>query len=434
MSSVRTLLTGLVLVLAIIAAGDSTAHAQRRMLVLIDASGSMTTVRPSDSQPRFTAAKDLATQRVLEQAAAPGGLTGVAVYTFRDASSTLRTLGGFVSVNNALDAIEALDITVDVGGVTPLAGSMCDAVDTLVAAGAGTRILQVSSDGEENATPLGHLCQGPDSASNVEPFTAGSWQNLVLTHAENNVIVRIDLFNDVAISGFGAGAKRASHDPEAGVTTQFRAATPAGAVALQPPTLEEFFTVLARRTGGQLVIAADTAPVPLTADLNGDQCVDRNDAILLARQFGKTGAAFDGKFDLSVDGKIGFADYELLLANRTAGCGPKDPFVTAPRVVCSALQKVVIDGKAIENRGVTIDARLGCHVVIKNSMIVSGQNAIQISGGATITVDNSLLVGENAVLVLQGGAILSAGNTIFHGAKKLQGILTYIDRGGNTWE
>ena len=433
MFNVRLLLTGLVVVIATLAAGSKDAHAQRRMLVLIDATGSMTLPRPGDvvNPTRFHAAKALATQRVLEQDAL--GLDGVAVYTFQDASATLRTPGGFVPTNDALTAIDGLDPNTVPFGITPLAGSMCDAVDTLVTDGGAVKILQVSSDGEENATPPSHPCFGPFSSVSTEPFELGSWQNKVYVKAVGAVIVRIDLFNPAPIISLAA---QAAADPEGGATASMQqfASIAASAIGDRPPTLEEFFGALARATGGQLVVAHDEEPLPVFADMDGDRCVNRTDAILLARQFGKSTPAVDGKFDLNQDGVIGFADYQILLDHRTPGCGAPDPYVLREPIACHGAQIVTIDGAVIESTALAVDARGACKVTIRNSLLVAGTDAIKIVGAALVTVDNSIIVGEHGALVAVGATKLSAANTIFHGLKQTVGAFLYVDRGGNVWE
>ncbi|HEU4726537.1 MAG TPA: vWA domain-containing protein [Kofleriaceae bacterium] len=439
MNHVRILLVGFTIVLATIIAGSSTAHAQRKMLVLIDASGSMSTPRVGDAvhPTRFDAAKALAEQRILEQDNV-SVLSGVAVYTFSDSTATLRTPvsaahpTGFVSVNEALDAIDALDLFTAGGGSTPLAGSMCDAIDTLVAEAGTFRILQVSSDGLENSTPIGHQCQGPDTVD-PEPFTSGSWQNLVLAKFNGSgVQARVDLFDSTQISL--AARLTGFQDPESQITAQARTIllTAAAAIGVNPPTLEEFFAAIARVTGGQLTLVEDELPIPVYADMNDDRCVDRTDSNLMARRFGQTVPPADVKFDLSLDGKIGFADYSILLANRT-GCGQPDPFTPRAPVLCTS-GKVVIENQSIEDAGLTVDVEGFCQIVIKNSVIVSGKNAINVVGTAVVTVDNSTLVGENAVVSSFGVTLISAANTVFHGNKAVIGALAIIDRGGNTFE
>jgi hypothetical protein len=441
MNSVRILLIGFTLVLATTIAGTSTAHAQRKMLVLIDASGSMTTPRPSDPvhPTRFDAAKALAEQRINEQNAV-SVLSGVAVYTFSDFSATLQTgtvaiPSGFVPVGDALDAIDALDLFTVGGGSTPLAGSMCDTIDALKLEPGSFRILQVSSDGEENSTLPSHPCFGPFSVD-PDPFTPGSWENNVLSHfSASGVQAKFDLFDasQISLAARIAGPR----DPEADATAKVRAiaAFAAAAVAGQPPTLEEVFAAFAAATGGTLTIIGDDEPgLPIYADMNGDRCVDRTDANLVARLFGALVPPTDGKFDLSEDGKVGFADYQLLLNNRTPGCGIADPYVPRAPVVCSGGRPVVIDGQSIEDGGLTIDVHGACAIIIRNSLIVSGQNAINVLGTAVIQVDNSIIVGETAFLSSRGATVLSAANTIFHGTKDIVGALAYIDRGGNTFE
>jgi hypothetical protein len=441
MHNIRILLIGFTMVLATAAVGSTTAHAQRKMLVLIDASGSMTTPRTGDlvHPTRFDAAKALAEQRINEQNAV-SVLAGVAVYTFSDFSATNQTATvanptGFVSVSDALDKIDTLDLFTVGGGSTPLAGSMCDAIDALQAEAGTFRILQVSSDGEENSTLPAHVCAGPFSVD-PDPFTPGSWEHNVLAHfTASHVQAKFDLFDasQIDLAARIAGAR----NPEADATAKVKAvaAFAAAAVGGQPPTLAEVFAAFAAATGGTLTIIGDADPgLPIYADMNADRCVDRTDANLLARQFGQLVPPADSKFDLSEDAKIGFADYQLLLNNRTPGCGIADPYVSHAPVVCNAAHPVVLDGQSIENGGITIDARGACVIVIKNSLLVSGKNAINVLGTAAIQVDNSILVGEQAVLSSTGVTVLSAANTIFHGPKTIVGALAYIDRGGNTWE
>lgn len=437
MTNLRSLLLGITAVLGTIG-GSTAAHADRKMVVLIDASGSMTTARPSDliNPTRFDAAKARAKDQVTTQAKL--GLDGVAVYTFSDVSATVQTTG-FVGVNDAIAKINSLDLLTVGGGNTPLAGSVCDVVDVLVATGATVKILGLSSDGEENSTPLGTRCQGPFSDLPDPPYSDLSWENLVLNYVvDHGVTPYIDLFNPDPIIGFAARIAHAM-DPEAARTAQFRAASALAGSALAaegPPTLEAFFTELAREGGGRLTVVDDgTAAVPVNGDISGDTCVDRSDALLVARAFGKSGAPQDNPLDLDGNGVVGFSDYALAVASFTpGGCGTADPYVTRAPIVCNPFQQVVINGQAIEGSGVTIDARGLCSVVIKNSLIVSGQSAIKVLGTAVITIDNSILVGEAAVLSSSGATIMSAAKTVFHGKRAIQGAFALIDRGGNTFE
>lgn len=435
MNHVRNLLIGFAAVLATVV-GASAAHADRQMLVLIDASGSMSTVR-ADAQTRFEAAK----QRALDQIAvqAGSGLNGVAVYTFSDTTSTPQT-AGFVNVNTAIATITGLDLFTVGGGNTPLAGSMCAAIDTLTATGATTKILEVASDGEENFTPPTDPCFGPFSTDSTPPYSAGSWQNLVFNKvAGAGIAVQIDLFDPGPITGFAAMLAAAS-DPEAQLTAQTRATSAfslmAAAIGDGPPTLADFFTQIALVSGGRLTVIEDTVPsLPVVGDVTGDGCVDRSDALAVARAFGPTGTPQDNPFDLDLDGTVGFTDYSVVLTHFTpGGCGVPDPYVARAPITCGAGFPVVINGAAIESGGITINAFPACQITIKNSLLVSGQNAININGAALVLVDHSIIVGQNAVIFSRGASAVITKNSVFHGRRDVDGAFALIDLGGNTFE
>lgn len=428
----RMLLTGLVTVLAT-AAATTAAHADRKMLVLIDASGSMDITR-TDGTTRFAAAKSRAKSQIAAQLAIDATTT-FSVYTFSDVASTPQT-AGFVAAGTATTTIDGLDLFTVGGGVTPLAGSLCAAMDTLAATGATTKVLQLASDGEENNTLPADPCFGPFSVDSSPPYTGGSWQNKVYNHVfDTGVNVQIDLFDPGPITGLAA-RKAAARDPEASLTAKHRLVAAAAAAGDGPPTLAEFFTELAVASGGRLTVIEDTAPtLPVIGDVTGNSCVDRSDALAVARAFGHTGDPQDNPLDLDANGVVGFSDYALALRSFTpGGCGTADPYVTRAPLVCSGSTPVVISGQTIASSGITIDARGTCAVTIRNSLIVAGVNAIRVNGSAVITVDNSILVGQSAVLSITGGAFLSAANTVFHGARVIQGGLVYFNRGGNTWE
>jgi hypothetical protein len=430
MKNERILLACIAVALGTIMAVSTPVHAARRMLVLIDASGSMFNSRTNGDGTRFEAARSLAITRVLQQAQVDSGIL-VAVYTFNGPygpTTLIPRTTGFVDSNSALDAIEGLTLSV-VGGDTPLAGSLCDAIDLLNSASSqgDTKILQLSSDGEENSTPLDHLCHGPFDQDGFEPFDAGSWQQNVLDHL-GDMIVRIDLFDSRQITFF-------ANEHGAILTPQARsfATTISPSTGLTP--LQHFFTVLAQSTGGQLTIIYDDEPLPVSGDLNDDDCVDYDDAILVARAFGPAVPPVDGRFDLNQDRTVDFADYQIQLSRITPTCGP-NPYVSRAPLVCERATQILIDGQSIEDsgNGITIDARGACKITIRNSLIVSGHNGITILGNAVVSVDNSIIVGQNAAIVQHGRGVLSARDTVFHGNTDFQGPSHFIDRGGNVFE
>ena len=73
-------------------------------------------------------------------------------------------------------------------------------------------------------------------------------------------------------------------------------------------------------------------------------------------------------------------------------------------------------------------------LTIKNSLVVSGKNAINVLGAAVISVDNSILVGQNAVISSRGASLVIAKNSVFHGKRDVDGAFVLIDLGGNTFE
>lgn len=434
MNNARRLLIGLTILAGVVVA--SPAHAQRKMLVLIDASGSMSTVR-ADSLTRFEAAKQRAIDQIGVQAGL--GLAGVAVYTFSDTTSTAQTTG-FVSANTAIAAITGLDLFTVGGGNTPLAGAMCDAVDVLVAQTASQKILEVASDGEENFTPSTHPCFGPFSTDPNPPYTTGSWQNLVLSKVSNapgGIQVQIDLFDPGPVTGFAAFA--AAMDPEASQTAATRFATAGAMLAAAgegPPTLKDFFTEIALVSGGRLTVVEDTqTSVPVVGDADGNSCIDRSDAIAVARAFGQTGAPQDLPFDLNNSGAVGFSDYAAEVSRFTpGGCGTPDPYTPRAPIVCRGSVTLTVNAQVIESGGITVDARGACQITIKDSLLVSGTNALDIRGSALITVDHSILVGEGAVINSTGATMVITRNSIFHGRRVATGAFALVDLGGNTFE
>lgn len=443
MREVRILCSGIVGLM--LAAGP--AAADRYMVVLLDATGSMQTARTTPCPPapapcgatRYDQAKIDAAARVDFARQETAGLAKVAVYKFFGTGMVLETTGspdGFVPPFDAVTAIENSTVT---SGLTPLISSVCDSVD--IARGSGTgattvRFLEIYTDGAENNTNPAHACFGPSSVSTSAPFDTGpppSWQNLAWVRTTNPlpaITVDATLYHNETLAPL---APLAGSDPESATLAALgRAPTIAPALA-GFATDSDFFAALAADTGGNFTEVLDNQPAPVIADLDGNFVVDRNDAILLARQFG---ARATDEFDLNGDGKIGFADYQLLLKRFGNGSGTPepDPYTQSPTINCKAEQTIRIEGKVIENAGITINGTGSCHVIIASSLIVSGTATITIRGSAVLEVDDSIIVGEGDWLRSRGSVSLSAAGSVFHGTKTVNGSFTYTDRGGNTFE
>jgi hypothetical protein len=456
MTNSKVLLASLATAATLAVGATGTAHADRYMVVLVDASGSMT-IQRSDGRTRFAAALDRAKDQI-SHFAMNGGLDGVAVYAFNGTTATLHTGtpptatnpgAPFVDINVARQAVTDLAINKPPTGLTPLAGSLCEALDTVLGMTAGNpeRIIQLTSDGEENNTLEGTPCYGPNSNTSIEPYQTmpvRSWQNLVFRKATNVPagqlpILKVDLFEYEEITGplfaFSAmvpkfvGGELIVPRPIQQARAAAAAADPDG-----PPTLRQFFGALTRATGGSLTVIGDASPAPVIADLDGDQCVDPADGIEIIRRFGDQLPDVDGKYDLDLDGVITYEDYAILTSYITGTCGEPDDQQARQAVVCNGSRTITIENAAIETPGIGLDVFGSCRVTIRNSRIIAGNTAIRIRGAATVTIDDSVVAGMNAVIGLTGAAALSAGTTYFKGEKLLVGAFGYIDRGGNTWE
>ncbi|HWU90773.1 MAG TPA: hypothetical protein VN253_26085 [Kofleriaceae bacterium] len=421
--------------------------AERKMLVLIDASGSMAATRPlpgGGTTTRFEDAKAAAIDRVNFYAAQIGDPLRVAVYTFQGIDlPPVQYTAGFVNHNTALDVIDCLTSTpgpscasvpaLQFGGNTPLARAMCSSADTLMAAAAvgDTKILAVASDGLENSTLTGP-CEGPfGTYDGTQYVPSNSWQNNVINYFTGKSITTVvDLFEVHNLPLLPTGIP----DPEGQLTPEaYRKALTAPAGSTLTP-LEQFFTLLVQTTGGSVNVIFDDQPRPVLGDLDGNGCVSRADAILLARAFGPVGTPSDGRFDHNLDGVIDFADYQLQTSLINPACGP-DPYVVTAPLVCKGYQELVLDGVAIGGSGAAIEVRGSCRLTIKNSLIVGGQSALKLLSQGVVSVENSIVVGASAVIsVPSGSPLMCAKDSIFHGKLNLIGVFQYTDHGGNTWE
>jgi hypothetical protein len=430
MTSIRIWMTAAVLAIAAIAATTGSAEAQERyMLVLVDASGSMTTVRADPTYPtRWDAAKALSDQRIVE-AATTGGLDGVAVWTFKGSSATAHT-AGFVDVNTARAAVMGLS---GPSGATPLAGSLCDAIDELVKLDDpnDTRILHLASDGLENATPALHACYGPDSVIDFAPYSAGSWQNKVYDKATNPggtlpSIVQIDLFDYTQVTGFAAARAMAKAAVEAKESSKARGREP----GKKPPTIYQLFTAITEATGGKFtIIGDDQRLLPPFGDVTGDLCVDYDDAYDIAWHFNETLPGPGGKYDLDYDRIITYADYELAAKQISGKCGNGDRYKRIEPLTCKAGDTLKLENVAIQTPELAIRAEKDCTLVITDSHIVSGLLTFQVEGEVKMEVYNSKIAGAGLLYYVKGLAYVFGKESFFKGL-----IEGDVKREGNTWK
>ncbi len=431
------LLISAVTVFVLMILGEEVQAQPKRLLVLVDATGSMT--QPCTGEPpacqgqtRFVLAQQLAVGYIGTQAGSSQGLRDVAVFTFAGGQGLqLRTMG-FVSPGQAIAAINGLTVT---PFNTPLANSMCRSVDFLVADNDASfpHKFAFFTDGGENSST--GECSGPytrtDPPFNEPPYQGGSWHNQVylkITNAPLNVEVDTFFFTTVSF----AAVKPSKGIQEQGALPRAASCSP-GQACIQISD-SQFFADLSRDTGGIFMEIQDDDPLPLFGDVDSDGCISRADALLVARQFGR---APDRQFDVDDDGVIGFRDYDFVASRIGQGClaPPADPFVASGPLVCPANGgTLTIEGKAVTGSSFAVTGGHSCRIVIKNSLIVGDLAAISMNGNNRVTVDNSIVVG-NGVIGVNGFTVLSAANTIFHGAKlPPTGAMEWVDRGGNTWE
>jgi len=389
---------------ATVASTTSAYAATTFVIVLLDATGSMST--QTNGQSRFQLAADKAAEELNKLQ----GDVMVDVYTFRDLGTAdppmTEHTGGFVPPIDAASQTKVVaNLILCVGGmnpgfdcnglpqnfpafvkqtqppqsfpvvpngVTPLADAMCTSFDRLTNdTTTHGGILIVSSDGLENASKGD--CHGDLGA--VFDQTTGwplkSWQQNVINRftsvTGNPVHVDAQVFL-TPVTGVPFGPPP---DVETGLPSRAPAFAISAAAATGIDPLQQFFLSLAQAVGGRVRVFTDNQPAPLFGDVNGGQCVDITDAIDVARAFGQP--AFGSDFDLNVDGKIGFDDYQLVTQSATPGCGTPNPFTPRNPVVCKGAKRIVIDGQSIADGGITIDARGACDITIRTASSYRGR-------------------------------------------------------------
>jgi len=163
--------------------------------------------------------------------------------------------------------------------------------------------------------------------------------------------------------------------------------------------------------------------------VGGDGCVDLNDAIDVVRNWGRPVTT---KYDLNLDGTVGFLDFLAAMAAIDGTCGLRDQTTPVAPVRCTH-GSVVLQNKSITTAETAIDVRGSCNITIKNSRIVAGKEAIRVRGSATVTIENSTVAGEKTFLILTGATRVRAKNSLFRGARDITGALVIEDLGGNDW-
>lgn len=344
-------LLGLVAAAATLAGSARAPEAAEHMLVLIDQSGSMSSASTAGGT-RWDVAKQLAADAV--NAVAPD--RSYAVWTFNN-----NTYSQVVSFADGLTQAQ-VSAVIEFGlgtpaNATPLAGSICDAVDELInylPSEFHLKRLELFSDGLENNTPNVHECYGPNSADHSIP-DVGSWEwkvfNKVRTGNPNSaalppipLIVNADFLFDHEGSIFSStfAAPRSglplerivvSQKPSISVIQQVksplvRSLQLEGAAISQQiiaaPHLElaktiGFYQNLANNTGGRYRSFTPSTRLPQLGDLTGDYCVNGDDYNAVVNNWGTT-VAPGSPLDPNQDHKVDVYDYMTVLQNYGEGC------------------------------------------------------------------------------------------------------------------
>jgi len=230
-------------------------------IILLDRTGSMMAVTSNGQTRCERALQTVKDEVVIFFNNAPMG-SSLAVWTFAGTAPTALT-AGFVGETEASQALEGLN-PVGCQNLTPLAESICDAVDFLLAtfptAPWPTLEISISSDGNENNTDINDECHGPHSTNGsscdveVDPFDEGSWQRKVCEKIQNNAVFLAKYWGPPKKLALGAET-----DEETGLLRG------AGVSDLT------FFQALVEATGGNMIVIPLDDPVPNGPSIFGVQ-------------------------------------------------------------------------------------------------------------------------------------------------------------------
>jgi hypothetical protein len=316
-------------VMLLLGASSRTAKADEHVLVLLDTTGSMT-LGSSGGLSRLEVAK-ARISTFLDTV--PSVTSRYALWFFE--GNTYTPIFSFADNKTAAE-VKARMLIATPGGLTPLAHSVCAAVDELInylPSELHSKRIYMATDGEENNSPVADQCFGPSSTTLYPTLTSGSWQwkvrNKACTGSATSpglcsagvppgltLIVDVDhLFDFVPAMSASTSAVLEGRGRSRG--------TLAPAAAAPPPNADAaFFGGLARETRGRYAgITPSTPPAqatPQPGDVNLDGCVNINDRALVLQQFGTPGPSAD----LNRDGIVNVFDLQTVLRNFGRGCVP----------------------------------------------------------------------------------------------------------------
>ncbi len=309
--------------LGLVGAAAHTASANEHVVVLLDTTGSMSAA----SIPGFTRLQ-VAKQRInafLD--VVPSTATEYSLWFFDGPG--FRRIISFSDHKTRAD-VKAAVATAVAGSTTPLAHTVCAAVDELInylPNELHDKRIVLQTDGAENNSPSTDQCFGPPSPTVYPTLQPGSWQWKVRNKA---------CTGDATIAGpCDGGTSSFSLIVDVGMLFDFVPSFAAQSLPLfenGPRTHDRFASVaavnadaaffagLAQETGGQFLgITPNTPPAaaaPQPGDANVDGCVNITDRSLVLQQFGTANPATD----FNRDGIVNTFDLQTVLQNFGKGC------------------------------------------------------------------------------------------------------------------
>jgi len=311
---------------ALLPAGAAVAE-QENVVILIDRSGSMGEPGNVNGASKW----DIALQVVKEFVNLPHTNREYELWTFSGPSWTPRYTfadgTGKTVPQRQSDLLSIINALPGPTSSTPLAGTFCDAVDSLMAhepyiIPIPKKRVRLFTDGIENDTPNAHPCKGPNSSTEYDPsaiprggLDSGSWEWKLLNKAitgdplnstanpppEYRILVDVEELFEYLV------APKSQYN--AASVTQGAVPTP-------------FFQGLANETGGRYTKVDPAAPLPVLGDVTSDACVDYYDYQYVVNYWGQpvTDSATD-LADLNRDSMVDYYDYLVIVQNWGNGSG-----------------------------------------------------------------------------------------------------------------
>jgi hypothetical protein len=312
---------------------SGTAVADEHVLILLDRTGSM----GSTSVPGLTRLQVAKARIDGYLQIVPSVTTKYALWTFDNSGPT--QIFNFAD-NRTPAQISAAVNAVTLGGNTPLAGSVCAAVDALInylPNQLHTKRIYLVTDGDENSTPSLNECYGSWSVGAWPNLDTNSWQAKVRNKACTGsptaagpcgvfpppyppgltLIADIDFLFEDNIPFQGDFEGREPDDAEKTVTVPYRAAASAANEVA-------FFNGLATATKGRYAAVTQKTPssqaTPLPGDANLDGCVNVADRTKVLSEYGTRVSPPGTGSDFNRNGTVDQGDYQTVLNNFGRGC------------------------------------------------------------------------------------------------------------------